>query len=266
MRALLISIVAVVLFIVTQNGLAYVFFNVIEDFMPNAFLFVVRFSESLSYIIVLLITIYFYRKNRKYFKFFGERNTIFDFLSIALVIIVVYFINKSVGDYIWYGVLNEAPIDPSENASMSIKLLIIISVVFLSPLIEELLFRGMILPNLLYRYGEFKSVVLTSILYMLAHIDLIGFNYYNQISVFIMGILYGILLLKYGVFYSILAHVTYNSLWYMTKYLSARPLSLSNWMKYNYEYIGVIGIITLMVLLFAVKVLQKKNNLQLVNN
>lgn len=262
MRILIISFIAVVLFILVQNGLAILFVDIIENLIRNDFLLVMRSSELSSYIIVLLIIIFFYWRNSTYFKFIRNDNTLIDLLIITILIVLVYFVSESVSNFLWSNDLNKAKIVPKEDVSFVIELLIFLNVVLLAPLMEELLFRGTILPNVFHRYGGLKSVLFTSILYMLAHVDFVGINYYYLGSVFIMGILYGVLLLKYGLFYSVLAHVTYNFLWYSSKYFNA-PLSLDSWLEYNYIYVGVAVIVLSMVMMFAIKVF-KKNNLQLI--
>ena len=262
MRILIISFIAVVLFIIVQNGLAFLFVDIFEIHIQNDFLLVLRFSELSSIIIVLLISIFSYRKNNKYFEFIREDNTLVDLLIIIILIVLVYFVVESFSIFLWSNEFNKAKILPKEDVSFFIKLLIFLNVVLLSPFLEELLFRGIILPNVFHRYGRLKSVLFTSILYMLAHVDIIGINYYYLLSVFIMGILYSFLLLKYGLFYGVLAHVTYNFIWFLSKYFNA-PLSLDRWLDYNYIYVGVVVIVSSIVVLFSIKVF-KKNNLQLV--
>ena len=174
MRILIISFIAVVLFIIVQNGLAFLFVDIIEIHIQNDFLLVLRSSELSSIIIVLLISIFLYRKNNKYFEFIREENTLGDLLIIIILIVLVHFVVESFSNFLWANELNKAKILPKEDVSFNIKSIIFLNVVLLSPFLEELLFRGIILPNVFHRYGRLKSVLFTSILYMLAHVDIIG--------------------------------------------------------------------------------------------
>lgn len=61
-----------------------------------------------------------------------------------------------------------------------------ISIVIAAPILEELIFRGIILNGLLQRYSPVKSIILSSILFGIVHL-----NPWQFISAFIIGIFSG---------------------------------------------------------------------------
>jgi membrane protease YdiL (CAAX protease family) len=61
-----------------------------------------------------------------------------------------------------------------------------ITIVIAAPLIEELIFRGIILNGLLQRYSPVKSIILSSILFGIAHL-----NPWQFFTAFIIGVFSG---------------------------------------------------------------------------
>ncbi len=84
----------------------------------------------------------------------------------------------------------------------------IITVCVIAPMIEEMLFRGIILRSFLANYSVVSSIVLSSILFALFHLTI------TQIPVaFIVGCLFGWLYVRTrSLWPSILGHFLYNSL------------------------------------------------------
>ena len=80
--------------------------------------------------------------------------------------------------------------------------------VIVAPVTEELLFRGIILRGLLYRYGPVTAVGLSALLFALVHL-----NPWQFISVFWLGIAFGWFFLRTGsINICILAHAVSNGL------------------------------------------------------
>lgn len=82
----------------------------------------------------------------------------------------------------------------------------ILGSIILIPIIEELLFRGIILKGFLKRYSPIVAILLSALLFALFHGNVI-----QLLSVFIKGILFGILFFKTKSIYpSIFAHIINN--------------------------------------------------------
>lgn len=89
-----------------------------------------------------------------------------------------------------------------------------ITMVLLAPLLEELVFRKIMLEEL----GKtFTSILFSSALFSLIHI-FNGIEVTVLLSAFLFGIILGFVYLKYGVFYSFLIHLAYNLLFFIIRY------------------------------------------------
>jgi membrane protease YdiL (CAAX protease family) len=101
----------------------------------------------------------------------------------------------------------------SDNESMMFYRLVnggvvsIITVCIIGPLIEEMLFRGIILRSFLVNYSTSKSIVLSALLFALYHLSI-----YQIPVAFLLGCLFAWLYVRTSSLYpSILGHVIYNS-------------------------------------------------------
>lgn len=76
----------------------------------------------------------------------------------------------------------------------------------LTPIGEELLFRGYILKGLQNKHGTVVALLISTVLFAVSHVNIV-----SVIHAFIMGIVFGSLYIKRGsVFSCMLAHVIYN--------------------------------------------------------
>ncbi len=83
---------------------------------------------------------------------------------------------------------------------------IIAAAVLLIPLGEELLFRGLFLSGFVPRYGRFRALAFSSLLFAIAHLNPWGFA-----GIFIAGWLLGALVLRTGSLWpAVILHSTYN--------------------------------------------------------
>ena len=101
--------------------------------------------------------------------------------------------------------LNEVTFLPNENIIDKVLMFVIIALV--GPLLEELLFRGIMLtPHI--RFGQMFAVVITGILFGLYHV-----NYVQIISAAIMGVAFGFLAVKTrSIIVPVIVHMINNSL------------------------------------------------------
>lgn len=83
-----------------------------------------------------------------------------------------------------------------------------ISISIISPIIEEILFRGILLLKLKDDCNQIVALIISSLIFSTLHS-----SGYGQIVAFFFGLLLGTIVLKTnGILYSILCHITWNSL------------------------------------------------------
>jgi uncharacterized protein len=86
------------------------------------------------------------------------------------------------------------------------------SVILAAPLTEEFLFRGVLFAGLSHTIvGRFGAVVITAVLWALAHA--FGAPWVNVAAIFLMGLMLGALLLRFGsLWVTIACHTVWNTL------------------------------------------------------
>ena len=153
-------------------------------------------NDYFYYIVIvfyILLIIYFYKTNRIKDNVV-QRNVYFIFvyfvLSVSIFLNMLFFyfnVNKEVSD------------------GVSIFLLIISSGL-LGPIVEEYLFRKILLNRLLKRYSIKKAIIVESFIFSLFHTSINGFIY-----AFIIGMLLSIVYVKYkNIRLVILCHMISN--------------------------------------------------------
>ncbi len=127
------------------------------------------------------------------------------------------------------------------------------AVVF-APLLEELIFRGIILEGFLKNYSPVKAIIWTNVLFGLAHL-----NPWQFIGAFLMGILISWVYFKSrNLLLPILMHLVNNLVSYLFLYLSDVPFSEASLKKlfstpglYITLVLGGIGLLVLFFVVFA---------------
>jgi len=98
-----------------------------------------------------------------------------------------------------------------------------ISIVIAAPILEELIFRGIILNGLLKSYSPLKSIIISSLLFGLVHL-----NPWQFIGASIGGILSGWVYFKTKkITLPIIIHMTNNLLAFLGQYFSSRNVNLT---------------------------------------
>lgn len=120
-----------------------------------------------------------------------------------------------------------------EEASLG-NLLYIFMLIFVSPLMEEYAFRGVLL-NSLSRYGKTFALYATSIIFALAHN-----NFAEMIPAFAMGVALGKTSLRYkSIQPTIIIHILFNAFIFG---LCVMPLSVTKYMAYALVAICVVAL------------------------
>jgi membrane protease YdiL (CAAX protease family) len=98
-----------------------------------------------------------------------------------------------------------------------------IAIVIAAPILEELLFRGIVLNGLLKSYSPIKSIIISSLLFGLVHL-----NPWQGIGAFILGSLAGWVYFKTNkLTLPIIIHMTNNFLAFLVGYFNSRNVNLT---------------------------------------
>ena len=111
----------------------------------------------------------------------------------------------------------------------------IIMTVFVAPVLEEIVFRGVIMNNL-KKYGIRAAIIINSLLFGLSH-----YNIEMIIPAFLTGIIFSYVACKYSIKYSILIHFLLNTI---TKILQVIILSKIE------IFIVIFGLFLLLLIIF----------------
>lgn len=129
-------------------------------------------------------------------------------------------------------------------------LLYIFMLIFVSPIMEEYAFRGVML-NSLSRYGKKFALYATAIIFALAHN-----NFAEMIPAFAMGIMLGKTSLRYkSIQASIVIHILFNAFIFG---LCVMPLSIVKYMAY--------GLVAICVLAFALIIIGRYEKINVQNS
>ena len=140
-------------------------------------------------------------------------------LVIPIVVTIIDFILNLIYAVVWIEILGE----PSPNTDLgtdwgsnSIDIaFLFLSVAIVTPIAEELFFRGYLLDAINRKHGDWTSIIWSSILFGLVHVDpfIIG-------SAFMGGIIYGWIRMRTGsLLPSIACHMMWNMLALVVTYL-----------------------------------------------
>lgn len=130
---------------------------------------------------------------------------------IVLIVVGLHLFNKPLWNIeeIWnYFNYSEQNTGITEPVKLDLYFLIrSISILFISPVLEELFFRKFLLSKLIERNTVLISVVFSGLLFSLIHIEIPS----NLMPTFIFGIISGLIFIKTkSIAYSILLHFLYN--------------------------------------------------------
>ena len=116
------------------------------------------------------------------------------------------------------------------------------------PVLEELVFRGLIFSILKSRVNLIISIILSSLLFAIGHINPLEINYGLFIKAFILGIVLAIFYTKYRLGGVILLHGCYNLIILIVGMYYYNYMTLIEFMEFDWKYwlfiiVSMIGII-----------------------
>jgi membrane protease YdiL (CAAX protease family) len=122
-----------------------------------------------------------------------------------------------------------------------------LTAVIVAPVLEELIFRGLILEGFLRNYSPTKAIIIASLLFGIAHL-----NIWQFIGAFLLGLFIGWVYWKTrSIGLAIGIHIVNNLTSYMAMYLTPKSVSevtIKDFFPYIQTYYIVVGISILIIL------------------
>ena len=197
------------------------------------FLYLVGISEGmalsisgiLTYIILIPLTLLFIHldgnldRTKQMLSFDSAKRALILLLGIPLVITIIDFLLSMIYTVVWLGIFGE----PSTNTDLGTSwesdtieiAMLFVSVAILTPIVEELMFRGYILDAIKRNHSDWTAIIWSSILFGLIHLDTFVMG-----QAFMGGILYGWIRIRTdSLLPSIAGHMMWNLLALSLTYL-----------------------------------------------
>lgn len=137
----------------------------------------------------------------------------------------------------------EIPNVKSGNSILSREIPIFIYSVIILPILEEIIFRGIILRGIIESKKVLFPLLFSAFLFMLIHINVLAFekSIPNMISSFLFGLLLGYLYLKTEkLIYPIILHGLSNFIWYFFRIKSEFYWDTIKSLDFNILYFGIV--------------------------
>lgn len=230
--------------------------------MPLLFLGIEDSIYGLTIFITYGISIVFYAwiRNKKKWPFDFNfklpcKKSIFDSLlfSITMVLGLNYPLNF---------LINQLSENKDMDGAISILSLMSLGAVFIGPVIEELIFRGIILNGLKVKYGNNLALLLSSVLFAIIHVQPA-----QIITAFFMGLVFGYIFIKTNnlglvILLHSIANLTSILIGeFLTIYTSSD--NLKSYMIYGEWTFLIIGISSLICVYLFLKYWKRRDSLDL---
>ncbi|MCY6484098.1 type II CAAX endopeptidase family protein [Clostridium aestuarii] len=158
-----------------------------------------------KFLALLVILKLFSRKSSEEYKYNAPGLQYYIYIFV-MVIGYRLFYEYSVGGITRHIKMNPIIEKAFEELAIS-PIVLIISIVFIAPIYEEMIFRGIILNGLAKKINIKVAVVISALLFAVMHMNLI-----QGINTFFLGILFGFIYIKTkSIYLSIFAHFINNS-------------------------------------------------------
>lgn len=187
----------------------------------------------------------------------GDPKGYFFLVDVLILYVLMYFLMSNVGilyDSILYSINKDFAIK-SLKSSIEMdtlkldynfnSLLLFISVVIGAPIIEEIVFRGMILQKFNYKYKYVKAILLSSLIFAVIHLDIYVYPY------FLGGVSMCLLTYKYkSLIPAMVLHFINNTLSIVIDIFSGKSLKIEDYNNAFIESIEYMNTVDFWVLLF----------------
>ncbi len=217
-------------------------------------------TSGIAYVFSFMIPVAFFKaiyKRQEYFPVAAEarlpKHLWLNIFAVVGIVTAASVMNSLIMQifYTYFGVMPDFP--ESEITGVSSFVMAFITTALIPGFVEEFLFRGLILRNLL-PYGKTVALVVSSLMFSLMHQNFMQFFY-----TFIAGIALGWLFMKTGsIWASVIAHMINNG-------MSVIQQTLSHYLsEYAYNLLSyAMMIFSLLLCVISISVLSKKEKRQL---
>ena len=171
-------------------------------------------SLVIAIILIPLVLLYIYvdgslDRIKEMLKFGSVKRTLILILAIPIVVTIINFVLTVIYGIAWIGIFGEPSTNTDlgtdwESSSIDIAFLFL-SVAIVTPIAEELLFRGYILDSIKRMHGDWPAIIGSALLFALVH-----FNLFGMVPFIMGGVIYGWLRIKTG---SLLPSIACHMMW-----------------------------------------------------
>lgn len=151
--------------------------------------------------------------------------------------------------------------------STSHYIVFVVSFVILTPLVEEFIFRGVVLQRLLTKYSGAFSILVSSLLFALFHLNIFSLStsYNAALGAFILGLFSGIVYFRSrNIWYTVLLHSVGNLLTFLSNVLFQKEYAgIIRYFNFDITYWMVVAVsimLTFIILRNIVRRFKKQTN------
>ena len=181
-------------------------------------------SLVIAIILIPLVLLYIYvdgslDRIKEMLKFGSVKRVLILILAIPIVVTIINFVLTVIYGIAWIGIFGEPSTNTDlgtgwESSSIDIAFLFL-SFAIVTPIAEELLFRGYILDSIKRMHGDWPAIIGSALLFALVH-----FNLFGMVPIIMAGVIYGWLRIKTGsLLPSIACHMMWNLMVLVLTYL-----------------------------------------------
>ena len=181
-------------------------------------------SLVIAIILIPLVLLYIYvdgslDRIKEMLKFGSVKRVLILILAIPIVVTIINFVLTVIYGIAWIGIFGEPSTNTDlgtdwESSSIDIAFLFL-SFAIVTPIAEELLFRGYILDSIKRMHGDWPAIIGSALLFALVH-----FNLFGMVPFIMGGVIYGWLRIKTGsLLPSIACHMMWNLMALSLNYL-----------------------------------------------
>ena len=171
-------------------------------------------SLVIAIILIPLVLLYIYvdgslDRIKEMLKFGSVKRVLILILAIPIVVTIINFVLTVIYGIAWIGIFGESSTNTDlgtdwESSSIDIAFLFL-SFAIVTPIAEELLFRGYILDSIKRMHGDWPAIIGSALLFALVH-----FNLFGMVPFIMGGVIYGWLRIKTG---SLLPSIACHMMW-----------------------------------------------------
>jgi len=214
----------------------------------------------LNYVIPMVLTIYV---TRKFFNKKGKFNFSPKYLDLMPLIIVLSYAFLIVGEFTVFllpkptGFFKELfdMLNETLEVIFKNKILGFLMVAVAAPILEEILFRGIILKSLLKKYHPWKAILYSSIAFGIFHL-----NPWQFLYAMVLGVLLGYMYWKtHSLFYPIFIHFLLNgTAFLMAQLVDVKPNEgFVDYWTHNLSQYYVLVALALLIIIISYFILEK---------